>query len=213
VLTTFFIAWPLALCAIHFGWSVHGLRSEGGRAWADSSGAVFSVSRSQRWLGDWWQVFSPSASSSVLPLGEKHPLPGWVATPSRPPSGEKREDVSRVDTAAHGWPWRCLASESWMIKAPTFRPGLWPMQYREVLRGNLVLAETTSGRTIMPLRPVWGGLAADVALWSAGWLVLLRGFEIGRAARRRRAGRCASCGYDRRGLDAGAACPECGRTA
>jgi hypothetical protein len=40
-----------------------------------------------------------------------------------------------------------------------------------------------------------------------GALLLWRG-EL--PERRRRLGLCAGCGYDRRGLEAGAACPECG---
>lgn len=45
-------------------------------------------------------------------------------------------------------------------------------------------------------------LAALVSL--AFWWPEVRGVL------RRRAGRCAACGYDRRGLGAGALCPECG---
>lgn len=45
-------------------------------------------------------------------------------------------------------------------------------------------------------------LAVPVALmWRSDWLLV---------ARRRRAGACTACGYDRRGLDRTAACPECG---
>lgn len=53
--------------------------------------------------------------------------------------------------------------------------------------------------------PVWPGavLAGVCGLWLLWPMV--------RAWRRRSGGRCAACGYDLRGLGAGAKCPECGK--
>lgn len=211
VATTALIAWPVALLALHYGVTVHALASQGGTAWTDTSGGTFKARCSLRLLGDWWQVYPPSSSDSVLPLGDGHPLPAWVATPSLPPAGVQRSSVVSVDTAAHGWPWRCVASESWMIKVEQLHPGSAPVQLREVLRGNLVLGETSRGRTIMPLRPIWWGLVADTLALSAAWFALLTGLSVARSGLRSRAGLCAVCGYNRQGLAQTAACPECGK--
>lgn len=208
--TTLAIAWPIALAALHLGWTVHGLQRQAGSAWTDGSGEGFKLARSSRWLGDWYQVYRPGSSDSVLPLGEKRLLPSWVATPARPPDGETAESVTSVDTAAHGWPWRCLASESWTVKVMQVHPTSAGGGYCEVLKGNLVLGQTSRGRTIMPLRPIWPGLLADTVAWGAAWFVVLAAVSGARSLMRRRRGRCAACGYDRRGLGAGVACPECG---
>ncbi len=52
-------------------------------------------------------------------------------------------------------------------------------------------------------------------LWPIGLALLATGVPFavsGRRIRRRaRLGLCAACGYDRRGLESGAACPECGK--
>jgi hypothetical protein len=50
-------------------------------------------------------------------------------------------------------------------------------------------------------------------LMSLVFVVLALWWPEVRAVLRRRAGRCAACGYDRNGLGAGATCPECGAAA
>ncbi|HVU62889.1 MAG TPA: hypothetical protein VHC70_02840, partial [Phycisphaerales bacterium] len=73
------------------------------------------------------------------------------------------------------------------------------------------LGSGVSAGTVMEwVLPLWqptvlAGAAVLALLWPE--LILLLAF---RSRRRRRLGRCVKCGYDRAGLAAGAACPECG---
>jgi hypothetical protein len=55
--------------------------------------------------------------------------------------------------------------------------------------------------------PLWAPFLAAAAPAAALWRPELRD------RRRRRSGRCPSCGYDRRGLTPDAKCPECGAVA
>lgn len=61
-----------------------------------------------------------------------------------------------------------------------------------------------------PLRPVWSGFAINTALFSAAAGFLWFGPGFLRLWIRRRRGRCLACGFDRAGLAAETACPECG---
>lgn len=65
-------------------------------------------------------------------------------------------------------------------------------------------------RFALPLRPLWPGFLINTFFYAILTFALVRGPRVLRRARRRRRGRCERCGYDRAGLDAGAACPECG---
>ncbi len=64
----------------------------------------------------------------------------------------------------------------------------------------------------LPLRPIWGGMAADTAIFGAGWWVLFLGAGSLRRRFRRRGGHCPACDYDLAGNTTGL-CPECGSNA
>ena len=65
---------------------------------------------------------------------------------------------------------------------------------------------------LLPLLPVWTGLAVDTLVFAGGWWVALTGWTRIRAWRRVRNGLCCVCAYDLRGQASGTVCPECGTT-
>ncbi|MEQ9095994.1 MAG: hypothetical protein RIE32_06995 [Phycisphaerales bacterium] len=68
-------------------------------------------------------------------------------------------------------------------------------------------------RFALPLLPIWPGFAINTGFYALLLFIAWRLPGVLRRAVRRRRGRCAACGYDRGGLDPGAACPECGEGA
>jgi hypothetical protein len=109
--------------------------------------------------------------------------------------------------ASGGFPRRCL------IMATDPYPGLsrTPRGEHSCLTFDTKRFKARRGtsRVNLPVRPLWSGLVADVALWSAVWLGLASGPRVIRVRRRLRAGRCPRCGYELCG-DLASGCPECG---
>lgn len=200
VLTTLALAWPVPLLLLQRGVIEH-TRPSPDHPWTSPAGVSCGVGVSHVLLSDWVLIRPVRPEQSRLPLRQPATLPRWAALPER-----RDPALVNIDTAATGWPWRAMASESWLF---TGGPGGTP--YREELRHNLVLATRPDGRrTIMPLRPIWPGLLGDVAVFAGAWWLLLFGVGAARRALRRGRGRCPACGYDLRGQTA-TGCPECGR--
>jgi hypothetical protein len=87
---------------------------------------------------------------------------------------------------------------------------------RHALRSGLMLHAPSPGnflgddRLALPLLPLWPGFLLNTCLYAILTFALVRAPRVLRRGLRRRRGRCVGCGYDRAGLDALAACPECG---
>jgi hypothetical protein len=127
---------------------------------------------------------------------------------------------SMADAVESGWPWRAVGGARWTLVEPggvrVVRAG-----YVALAPGGRVGAggagKTGSGTPVderwVALTPLWPGLIADAAAWSAAAWILLAAPAAARRALRRRRGGCGACGYDLRGTPAGGACPECGAVA
>lgn len=63
---------------------------------------------------------------------------------------------------------------------------------------------------VIPLQPLWAGLIGNTLIFGGVLFLGSTAVSTRRAARRRRRGQCARCGYDLAGL---ATCPECGTPA
>lgn len=122
------------------------------------------------------------------------------------------EHEATLNEFAAGWPMRALVCESdegtpepvtKLAIAPPTRGG-FSLPYHVIRDGATIFLPRA-----LPYRPLWLGFAVNTVLYSALWMPALCAGVIRRAWRLRH-GRCLACGYDRRGLAAGARCPECG---
>jgi len=129
--------------------------------------------------------------------------------------GEHDHELCRLRA---GWPVAAMEmsiTQGALALAPAFSDAvLAPDWVQRPDRSTRVGAKPRSlmWERYLPLRPVALGLALDTLLYSA---VAFAAFSTAGGVRRfarAKTGRCAGCGYDRRGLvgAADAKCPECG---
>jgi hypothetical protein len=121
----------------------------------------------------------------------------------------KRFSPNMSVVRAYGWPLACVweaESVDGMNNALT----RWP--WNGFSYGGVRISSSLPNGHFLPLLPVWPGLAVDTVVFAAAWFgaIMLAGRV--RRMRRRSRGLCDACGYDRRGIADGAACPECGAT-
>jgi len=223
--TTVVIAWPIAVGALRLGWVVHRQESQGLRAFSKGGEERFRAMTSWRIMTSQVRTVRQHPRDSVLPMGEPVVLPGWVRIAEEAPD-DLRASVNYVNTTATGLPWRCFAGEEWAVwfvnrtgamatAEEIMRPPASGTTTRPVMRNAWVLSPGARGEAsiVVPLRVVWMGMLGNILVWSAAWLGVMTLVSAVRMARRQRAGGCLGCGYARQGLDAAAACPECGRAA
>ena len=139
-------------------------------------------------------------------------VPAWsrdaLYIPPQPETGPDNDPLLRSIRCA-GWPMRSLWHE------------IEPSAPRSVSGGALVVqlpvwlnrrAETAGEPAVLPLRPIWPGLALDSLLFAAAWWLLLGGIAATRRTLRARRNQCPRCGYSRTGLAPVTPCPECGQS-
>ncbi len=177
------------------------------------SGRMWRSSGSTWFTGEW---FIPGSGEKADPLfGMWHENEAFSATTyDIECAPELRQQNVRIvrSTVATGWPCRafwgqvdCAVSgdelvRTWVLlgSESAVRTSLppWPggPAYYALLR-------------VIPVRPLWAGLLADVSWFGATALMLLVGTRAVVARIRRRRGRCVDCGHPQ---FAGGRCPECG---
>jgi hypothetical protein len=141
-------------------------------------------------------------------------VPRWAYVARRRPSSENPFDLRGcqrwyAEDFAVGWPAygmharRFIMGDNSRMKAtgiplPSGRWWVWPYTIGPCAPS-------------LPLAPLWPGFALDTVFYAAiAWGLYQLPLAI-RRRRRRHSDSCVKCGYDRRGLAVGAACPECGR--
>lgn len=111
--------------------------------------------------------------------------------------GFSPEDAGQYVEAATGWPLRACATPR--------------IPYNLIGSSDYLKWNTSQDRLrVLPFRPLPAGFVVDSIVWGSGiaaiWRIgcwLVTRFRL-------KPGHCASCRYDRRGIAATAACPECG---
>lgn len=107
-----------------------------------------------------------------------------------------------------GWPWTALEAECWhdATRAPRSRPAefRWtvPIANRHVRADRLFIPR------MLPLRPMWPGLALNVALYALLLWLIWFSARLTRQAVRIRRQLCPWCAYP---IGLSARCSECGR--
>ena len=178
----------------------------------------------------WWALDADASSTyaqqggaastyaSVWPL-----VPTWghIGQPSEPfAKGQIKQEQRMIE--AFGWPMLAMWAErdTPQMASATVSPPSNPtlsgtnQKYR-VLRPSGQLAPGPSGRApaMLPLRPIWRGLALDAVFWAVvAWVLLwalVKPRRFVREVSRMRRGCCLQCGYQLN-YDFIAGCPECG---
>jgi hypothetical protein len=143
-----------------------------------------------------------------------HP-PAWgsFAKSSAPP-----DHVRAGADHGFGWPrpalWFRVEGVKW-FSLDIARARVFPTASATGIDGGYLLTDPSTLQIrgfnfrALPYRIHWPGLLTNTAFFAILWFLLLFIPAAARRALRRRAGRCLTCGYDLRGLQAGP-CPECG---
>jgi hypothetical protein len=207
LVTSVALAWALAAWLPHRGLTYRT------NLVGDPSGyiTVFEFSRRGMIRRDWHAGYSLSSelwakldSVSTLRLHNKTAAQdrSWGALPA---ALDHPTATSAGAEDARGWPWLCLScSINERVIAGDAAGSASP--------DGLVLSRLTSATTVasirvLPLRPIWPGLAADAGAFAVAWGLTFAGWLVLRRWLRRRRGLCPWCAYE---LEGARRCPECG---
>jgi hypothetical protein len=148
------------------------------------------------------------AACDAMERAFEHPvLPAWVPRSIDAPTGA----IGYLHLSA-GWPLRCLRSTGYIegVNQP-FRMQ-WSLRFRPPRSAPHPVTRNAPPPSdgTLPLLPIPLGFAANTALFSAAWWVLLLGHRDVRRVIRRRRNLCEHCAYSRESLAPATPCPECG---
>jgi len=208
-----FISWRLAVCALVLGvlsmsttmaWGVvtwhqqAGMRygSHDGIDWQRKSSSAYSISRGARHCDDGSRVLDVGIGAA---LGMQRGI-DWVSVDDsvrwQSGIGPPREDLLVVTL---GWPWSALGGLKYTNSEGSDR---------SVGLISVTLDRKESKRLLVPTAPILGGLLGDLAVFVAGWWVVVGMattiYRVRRAIRQE----CIECGYHH--VVRNSACPECG---
>ncbi len=145
------------------------------------------------------------------------------ASSMSPPSALAWSTVKTAEIRIFGWPLRCLAVYGNSEERSAFTTDGDEVAWRHRSKSDGILGTPPIGdwppvsalpATGLPWKPLWLPFLANSLI--LGVPLTLAGVGVSRAARaglakfRGRGDRCPRCGYPRKGLARGAACPECG---
>jgi hypothetical protein len=228
VLLTLIFAWPATVAA---QWATHAWGWFPWRfdtAWPNlPAGGRIEFARGI--FADWFQMFpsdvgTPDRPSPAWPHGDlrmsdldRAAVEPWRSTiplrdcrlPSTvagPPPADEAMRWGRIDTGLCGFPFRCFRSEAW-FPATAWTSTAIVLEPEPELRGTLELGQMGGNRLMLPLRPIWPGLVANVLFWSAAtWaaFAIPRSWQV---RSRRKRGLCIACAHP---LASSSTCPECG---
>jgi len=111
-----------------------------------------------------------------------------------------------------GWPWPAGYAEIGLVSNYSAQPTFTVHDHTGLMvkdRLRKMPFYTVLRPVVLPLRPIWRGLAIDIAVYSSAWLVMVVGVGTARRWNRSVRGRCPRCAYDLKG-QATPGCPECG---
>ncbi|MEQ8845266.1 MAG: hypothetical protein RIB58_10470 [Phycisphaerales bacterium] len=114
-----------------------------------------------------------------------------------------------------GWPWPALRRDAYearntCVGLPVPYPVTPAVSWLGGIEVGVPRQSLRSDRFALPLLPLWPGFLINIVFYAILAFALMRTPRVLHRGLRRRRGRCERCGYDRQGLDAEAACPECG---
>lgn len=130
-------------------------------------------------------------------------VPKWVAKeleliqPGTPPDG--------FIAQASGWPLLCLRATQ-LLTAGSNGAVSTGTSWGIPISGQ---SSSAAPGTVIPLRPLWGGLLGDTLVYAVAWFAVLSAIVSTRRILLVRRGKCLDCGYSLVGLN-GHRCPECG---
>ncbi len=150
---------------------------------------------------------------SVLPMEVRRTIVPWGRSrawpdPDHPEDGA--EAVIQYCTGATivGWPLGCAWSPYEPIDGGVSDEIEIPLPDWVKLQGR----EPFNTGWCIPYKPIWLGLAGDMAFYALVWFALIRGLHALRSPIRHLKGFCPSCGYPLASLSPGSKCPECVRS-